>query len=82
MKIHPFLDGNGRAARLPEKWFIKEKWGDGAVSVPMERNYCKNLKAYQANIKKLGLEYEELEYTNSLDFLLITINSIKENEEK
>jgi Fic family protein len=26
-QIHPFRDGNGRAARLIEKWFVAEKLG-------------------------------------------------------
>jgi Fic family protein len=82
VKIHPFLDGNGRTARLLEKWFLKEKIGERSVSVPLERNYFNNLKAYYTNIKKLGLEYAELDYSKSLDFSLMTINSLKENEEK
>ena len=39
VKIHPFQDGNGRAARLIEKWFLKEKFGEKAVLVPLERHY-------------------------------------------
>jgi Fic family protein len=81
VKIHPFLDGNGRTARLLEKWFLKEKIGERAVSVPLERNYYRNLKAYYANIEKLGQEYTELDYSKSFDFTLMTINSIKEDEE-
>lgn len=27
VKIHPFEDGNGRTARLLEKWFLAEKLG-------------------------------------------------------
>ncbi len=82
VKIHPFLDGNGRTARLLEKWFLKEKLGEKSVSVPLERNYYRNLKSYYGNIKKLGLEYSELDYSKSLDFLLMTINCIEEIEEK
>lgn len=26
--IHPFMDGNGRSARLLEKWFLSEKLGE------------------------------------------------------
>lgn len=44
VKIHAFQDGNGRTARLIEKWFLKEKIDEKAVSVPLERNYYQNLK--------------------------------------
>jgi Fic family protein len=77
VKIHPFQDGNGRAARLIEKWFLKEKIGEKAVAVPLERYYYQNLKSYYSNIKKLGFEYVELDYSKAMDFLLMTINSLK-----
>jgi Fic family protein len=78
VKIHPFQDGNGRTARLIEKWFLLEKLGERANSIQLEKNYFKKLKDYYNNIKKLGLEYEELDYKKSLDFLLITVESIGE----
>lgn len=77
VKIHPFQDGNGRTARLIEKWFLKEIIGEKAVSVPLERYYYQKRKDYYSNIKKLGLEYLELDYTKALDFLLMTVNSLK-----
>ena len=80
VKIHPFQDGNGRTARLLEKWFIKEHLGEKATSVPLERNYYNNLKFYYSNIKKLGIEYPELNYSKSLAFLLMTITSFVENK--
>ncbi len=76
VKIHPFQDGNGRTARLIEKWFLLEKLGEKANSVQLEKNYYKNLKDYYANIKKIGLEYEELDYKKCLDFLLMTVQGI------
>jgi Fic family protein len=81
VKIHPFQDGNGRIARLIEKWFLIEKLGDKANAVQLEKNYYKKLKEYYGNIKKLGLEYEELDYRKSLDFLLMTVQSINEESE-
>lgn len=81
VKIHPFQDGNGRIARLIEKWFLIEKLGDKANAVQLEKNYYKKLKEYYGNIKKLGLEYEELDYRKSLDFLLMTVQSIIEESE-
>ena len=78
VKIHPFLDGNGRAARLIEKWFLLEKLGEKANSIQLEKNYYQNLNEYYTNIKKLGLEYEELDYAMSLDFLLMTVCSLNQ----
>jgi len=72
VKIHPFQDGNGRTARLLEKWFLIEKIGQKATAVQLEKNYFLKIKEYYSNLKKLGLEYEELDYTKSLYFLLMT----------
>ncbi len=76
VKIHPFQDGNGRVARLIEKWFLMEKIGQKAASVQLEKNYYIKIKDYYANIRKLGLEYDELDYSQCLDFLLMTIKGI------
>ncbi len=76
VKIHPFQDGNGRTARLIEKWFLIEKLGREAINIPSEKYYYSNLKNYYNNIKKIGLEYDELNYDNCIDFLLMLPNSI------
>ena len=80
VKIHPFQDGNGRTARLLEKWFLMEKIGQKATAVQLEKNYYKHLEDYYANIRKLGLEYEVLDYRKSLDFLLMTVNGMETEE--
>jgi len=80
VKIHPFQDGNGRTARLIEKWFLLEKLGEKATSIQLEKNYYKKLKDHYNNIKKLGLEYDELDYKKSLDFLLMTVQSLNEED--
>jgi Fic family protein len=77
IKIHPFQDGNGRTARLLEKWFLIEKLGKKIVSAELEKNYFKNLSDYYKNIRKLGLEYNGLDYSQSLDFLTMTISGLK-----
>jgi len=78
VKIHPFQDGNGRTARLLEKWFLLENLGEVANSVQLEKNYYLQLTDYYKNIRKLGVEYEDLDYRKSLDFLLMTVQSLDE----
>ena len=80
VKIHPFQDGNGRTARLIEKWFLIEKIGQKAASIQLEKNYFKRLKDYYTNIRKIGLEYECLDYSKCLDFLLMTVKGMDEQE--
>ncbi|MEO1518862.1 MAG: Fic family protein [Bacteroidota bacterium] len=77
LKIHPLQDGNGRTARLIEKWFLKEKIGDKAISVELEKNYYKNKQLYYRNIRAIGLEYENLDCSKALDFLRMTIQSLR-----
>ena len=69
VKIHPFEDGNGRTARLLEKWFIAQKLGDKAWFIQSERNYYEQHQIYYNNIRRLGLDYEELKYSEALPFL-------------
>jgi len=76
VKIHPFQDGNGRTARLIEKWFLLERLGQKAITIQLEKNYYKRLRDYYKNIRKIGLEYNELDYLKSLDFLLMTVQGI------
>lgn len=77
VKIHPFQDGNGRTARLLEKWFLLEKIGSKATAIQLEKNYFIKQENYYRNIRKIGFEYEELNYKKSLDFLLMTILGIE-----
>jgi Fic family protein len=80
VKIHPFQDGNGRTARLIEKWFLMEKIGAKATSVQLEKNYFIKFSDYYSNIRKIGLEYEDLDYSKCLDFLLMTVNGIDDQK--
>lgn len=80
VKIHPFQDGNGRTARLLEKWFLIEKIGQQAAAIQLEKNYFLQLNAYYNNIKKIGLEYSQLDYQKSLDFLLMTARWVESQD--
>ena len=77
VKIHPWNDGNGRSARLLEKWFLGQKLGNNSWFVPSERNYYEQHQTYYNNIRQLGLEYEQLDYLKALDFLLMLPKSLK-----
>ena len=74
--IHPFEDGNGRAGRLLEKWFIAEKLGQKAWYLQSELNYYNNINDYYNNLNKLGMFYEQLNYSKALPFLLMLPNSL------
>lgn len=80
VKIHPFDDGNGRTSRLIEKWFLAEKLGKDAWLIQSEKNYYNNHQTYYKNIRVLGLEYETLDYSKALPFLMMLPNSLKLNE--
>jgi len=69
VKIHPWNDGNGRTGRLLEKWFLSEKLGEKAWFVQSEKNYYQNHQLYYTNLRKLGLEYESLDYSKAMPFL-------------
>ncbi len=66
--IHPFRDGNGRAARLIEKWFVTEKLGRDFWKIPSEEYYKNNQARYYETIN-LGVNYYELNYDNCPGFL-------------
>jgi len=74
--IHPFSDGNGRVARLIEKWFLAEKLGKDLWRIPSEEYYKNNLQEYYSSIN-LGVNYYELDYDNCIDFLTMLPNCLK-----
>ena len=76
VKIHPFQDGNGRSARLLEKWFLVEKLGASVTAIQLEKNYYLNLQDYYRNLQKLGIDYEVLDYEKASDFLLMTAQGL------
>lgn len=76
IKIHPWNDGNGRSGRLIEKWFLSQKLGEKAWFIQSEKNYYLQHQTYYKNIRALGIEYIELDYTKALPFLLMLPNSL------
>ena len=75
--IHPFWDGNGRTARLLEKWFLGEKINSRAWKIQSEKYYKEHLSDYYQYIN-LGVNYYELNYDKSIPFLTLLVNSLKD----
>lgn len=69
-EVHPFMDGNGRMARLLEKWLLAKLLGEKAWLIESERYYKEHLADYYKNIN-LGVNYYELDYSRSVPFLLM-----------
>jgi len=76
VKIHPWNDGNGRTARLLEKWFLAQKLGYKSWFIESEKMYYNQHNSYYHNIRLLGLEYSELDYKQALPFLLLLPSSL------
>ncbi len=76
VNIHPFEDGNGRAGRLLEKWFIAEKAGKKACFIQSELNYYNHINDYYKNLNRLGIFYEQLDYSKAVPFLLMLPNAV------
>jgi Fic family protein len=77
LKIHPLADGNGRTARLLEKWFVAQRLGEKAWYIQSEKFYYQKNATYYKTIRALGLEYIELDYSKALDFLLLLPQALK-----
>jgi len=70
VQIHPFADGNGRSARLLEKWFLSEKIGERAWFIKSEILYQKRIKSYYKNVN-IGNNYLKINYDLCLPFLFM-----------
>lgn len=69
VKIHPFDDGNGRSARLLEKWFLARKLDISVWSINSEKYYHDNLLEYYKNLEDVGFFYDNLDYGKANGFL-------------
>lgn len=74
-KIHPFNDGNGRAGRLLEKWFLSNFIEEKAWMIESEKYYFEHRQSYYKNLS-IGFDYYSCDYNKSLPFLLMLPNSL------
>jgi Fic family protein len=77
VNIHPFVDGNGRATRLMEKWFLARMLSDNAWCITSEKNYWDNRPAYYKNLE-IGVNYYEVKYERSIPFLLMLTEALRD----
>lgn len=75
VNIHPFADGNGRATRLLEKWFLATKLGSRGWNIQSEKNYFENRNSYYKNLQ-LGGNYFVINYSLCIPFLLMLPQSL------
>jgi Fic family protein len=76
VNIHPFNDGNGRAARLLEKWFLVTMLGEEAWYIQSEKYYYQHVNEYYKNLNRLGIFYDQLNYANANNFLQMLPQSL------
>lgn len=74
--IHPFRDGNGRTARLLEKWFLAKTLGDNFWKISSEKYYKEHQADYYKNIN-LGVNFYELDYSKCVPFLTMLPNCLR-----
>jgi Fic family protein len=73
-QIHPFADGNGRIARLCEKWFLAECFGESLWGYQPEQYYWENRNEYYTRIN-LGLDYYNLDHSKSIQFAKLVFDA-------
>ncbi len=78
--IHPFNDGNGRAARVLEKWFLAEHLGERAWYIKSEKYYYHHVHDYYKNLNRLGMFYEKIDYSQADIFMQMLPKSIAYKE--
>jgi Fic family protein len=75
-QIHTFIDGNGRIARLAEKWFLSKHIGPNAFLINSEEYYFKNKSEYYLNLY-MGPNFDDLDYKDAIQFLTMLPKSLE-----
>ena len=77
VNIHPFIDGNGRSARLLEKWFLAKHIGNIAWSIRSEKYIINHRDEYYDALGRLGNQWGALNYDLCIPFLLLLPRSLR-----
>lgn len=77
-KIHPFQDGNGRMARLAEKWLLATVLGERAWRLPSEDYYLRHRPEYYESLQKPGPNWYDSDYKLAGPFLALLPKALEE----
>ncbi|MBP6696074.1 MAG: Fic family protein [Flavobacteriales bacterium] len=78
VKIHPYNDGNGRAGRLLEKWFLAKHVGPAAWLVNSELYYRNHLQQYYDALRRLGPDWSDIDMDECVPFLLLLPKGLRQ----
>lgn len=77
VKVHPFIDGNGRAGRLLEKWFLAAHLGPIAWRIRSEKYIINHRDEYYHTLGRLGPDWGTLQWDQCIPFLLLLPRSLR-----
>lgn len=78
VSIHPLSDGNGRTARLLEKWFMAGHLGQTAWWINSELYYRMHPALYYRHLRGVGPAWDAIDLSRSLPFLLLLPRSLRQ----
>ena len=78
VKIHPYNDGNGRAGRLLEKWFLAKHVGPAAWLLNSELYYRNHLQQYYDALRRIGPDWVDLDMDQCIPFLLLLPKGLRQ----
>ena len=74
--IHPFSDGNGRIARLLEKWILSDVYGPNAFVTPTEEYYWHHREQYYRALQ-LGVNFWEVDFHRAHQFHTLLAHALQ-----
>jgi Fic family protein len=80
--IHPFSDGNGRTARLLERWYLSRHLGSWAWHIDTDSYYAERREEYCSTLSAMGARWQELKWERVVPFALMLPKAIEHHLNK